>query len=112
MSSDYPFADGYNLVWGLTGFGDADEEMVESVSLDRDQFLRIRHLFVLGDDPWMMAGEYRVAPSIWAHVRRAVPGVRFQRQAEYFLGARDAPPGGGGRTAGPRAGTPRGQTAR
>ncbi|MGW1515111.1 hypothetical protein [Streptomyces sp. NPDC002287] len=94
MSSDYPFADGYNLVWELTGFGDADEEIVESVSLSREQFLRIRHLFVLGDDPWMVAGEYRVAPSIWAHVRSTVPGVRFQRDAEYFLGARQALPDG------------------
>ncbi|MCX5376615.1 hypothetical protein [Streptomyces sp. NBC_00091] len=94
MSSDYPFADGYNLVWDLTGFGDADEEIVESVSLSRDQYLKIRHLFVLGDDPWMVSGEYRVAPSIWAHVRSAVPGVRFQRDADYFLGARQALPDG------------------
>ncbi|MFD5423711.1 hypothetical protein ACFWJT_37560, partial [Streptomyces sp. NPDC127069] len=101
MSSDYPFADGYNLVWDLTGFGDADEEIVESVSLSRDQYLRIRHLFVLGDDPWMVAGEYRVAPSIWAHVRRAVPGVRFERDADYFLGAGAGAANGGVRSAAP-----------
>ncbi|MEU9031619.1 hypothetical protein AB0D46_29685 [Streptomyces sp. NPDC048383] len=94
MSSDYPFADGYNLAWDLTGFGGADEELVESVCLARGQFLAIRHLFVLGDDPWMVAGEYRVAPGIWAHVRRVVPGVRFERDVDYFLGARQALPGG------------------
>ncbi|MFD0379550.1 hypothetical protein, partial [Streptomyces sp. NPDC127112] len=108
MSSDYPFADGYNLLWDLTGFGDADEEIVESVSLSRDQYLRIRHLFVLGDDPWMVAGEYRVAPSIWAHVRRAVPGVRFERDADYFLGAPQGPPVGRLMGAAPRGGAPRG----
>ncbi|MFD8025300.1 hypothetical protein ACFV6G_33420, partial [Streptomyces lavendulae] len=100
MSSDYPFADGYNLAWDLTGFGGADEEIVESVSLSRDQFLAIRHLFALGDDPWMVAGEYRVAPGIWGRVRDAVPGARFQRDADYFLGAggarRRAGGGGGG----------------
>ncbi|MFD9474155.1 hypothetical protein [Streptomyces goshikiensis] len=93
MSSDYPFADGYNLVWDLTGFG-ADEEIAQSLSLDRDQFLEIRHLFVLGDDPWMAAGEYHVGPSIWPHLCRAVPGLVFQRDVDYFLGARQALPDG------------------
>ncbi|MFG2713939.1 hypothetical protein ACGFX2_25765 [Streptomyces goshikiensis] len=93
MSSDYPFADGYNLVWDLTGFG-ADEEIAQSLSLDRDQFVEIRHLFVLGDDPWMVACEYHVAPSIWPHLCRAVPGLVFQRDVDYFLGARQALPDG------------------
>ncbi|MEU9417701.1 hypothetical protein [Streptomyces sp. NPDC051000] len=93
MSSDYPFADGHNLVWDLTGFG-PDEEMVESCSLSREQFLVVRHLFVLGDDPWMVAGEYRVVPGIWPHLRRIVPGLGFQRDADYFLGARQALPDG------------------
>ncbi|MFD8290166.1 hypothetical protein ACFV2B_18395, partial [Streptomyces lavendulae] len=101
MSSDYPFADGYNLAWDLTGFGGADEEIVESVSLSRDQFLAIRHLFALGDDPWMVAGEYRVAPGIWGRVRDAVPGARFQRDADYFLGAAGAPRSPGGWRSGP-----------
>lgn len=35
-----------------------------------------------------------MVPGIWPHLRRIVPGLGFQRDADYFLGARQALPDG------------------
>ncbi|MGW1072304.1 hypothetical protein [Streptomyces sp. NPDC002537] len=91
----YPFADGRNLAWTLDGFGD-DEWLASSVPLDREQYLRVRHLFALDEgDLWMAGGVYPVPREIWPAFRELLgTAVDFRDDQEYFLGAcQDLPDG-------------------
>ncbi|MFI9045573.1 hypothetical protein [Streptomyces sp. NPDC053427] len=90
----YPFADGRNLVWELTGF-DTRDELVDCIQLTREQFLRIRHLFDRGADVWMMAGVHPVDPGLRRPMEEILGAVRFREGVDYFLGARQDLPAGG-----------------
>ncbi|UKY50679.1 hypothetical protein [Streptomyces inhibens] len=93
MIKDHPFADGHHLAWELTGFG-ADDRIEVSASLPREQFIRVRHLFPLGADAWMLAGEYPVPPDIWEPLREILGITAFREGIDYFLGARQDLPDG------------------
>ncbi|MET9293294.1 hypothetical protein [Streptomyces sp. NPDC003077] len=90
---EYPFADGRNMIWDLDGFG-ADEWIVSTTSLTRDQFLSVRHLFSLGSDEWMMTGVYPVPRGLWETLRKILGTVEFHRGVTYFLGGRQDLPDG------------------
>ncbi|MGA5134060.1 hypothetical protein ACPCTO_30095 [Streptomyces olivoreticuli] len=93
MTNDYPFADGKNLAWDLAGFG-TDDWLKVSIPLTREQIIDVRHLFDLGDDKWMMGGEYPVTPDIWGPMHAVLGSIDFQEGLEYFLGARQDLPDG------------------
>ncbi|MFJ9849815.1 hypothetical protein [Streptomyces sp. NPDC101150] len=93
MDDAYPFAGGRHLTWELTGFG-ADDELVACARLTREQFLRVRHLFDLGDDVWMMSGEYPVDSGLREAVTEILGIGRLDDGVDYFLGARQDLPGG------------------
>lgn len=85
-ADDYPFADGRNVRWTLEGFG-RDESLCSLVTLSREQYLKVRGLFELGADEWMMTGSYPVPPEIQGPLRELVATAVFEDGVEYFLGA-------------------------
>jgi hypothetical protein len=91
----HPFADGRNVLWELEGFG-SDDWLHSSRSLDREQYLRVRHLFeaVLGEDSWMMAGSYPVPPGLRQPLEGLLGPLGFEADQDYFLGARQNLPEG------------------
>ncbi|MFF1480689.1 hypothetical protein ACFVYD_24605 [Streptomyces sp. NPDC058301] len=87
MIEDYPFEDGRNLSWTLEGFG-PDELLCSSVTVTREQFLEVRSLFELGDDEWMMGGDYPVPPEVQTPLKVVIEMALFEEGVDYFLGAR------------------------
>ncbi|MFE4519871.1 hypothetical protein ACFRMQ_37550, partial [Kitasatospora sp. NPDC056783] len=91
---DHPFHDGRNMVWELEGFPSGDDWRRSCVTLTREQFLRVRGLFELGDDEWMTAGVYPVPVEAQGPLREVVETAVFEEGVDYFLGAcRNLPPG-------------------
>ncbi|MEV7940399.1 hypothetical protein AB0O82_30250 [Kitasatospora sp. NPDC088264] len=95
MNSDYPFENGRDLSWALEGFG-PDEWPCSSVTLAREQFLKVRGLFALGDDEWMTTGDHPVPVEVQGSLQAVVETALFEEGVDYFLGAcQDLPPGPG-----------------
>ncbi|MFC8716767.1 hypothetical protein [Kitasatospora sp. NPDC057198] len=94
MSEHYPFEDGRNVAWVLEGFG-PDDRLRSSVTLTREQYLRVRALFDLDDgDEWMMAGAYPVPAEARGPLQAVVGEALFDADVDYFLGAhQDLPTG-------------------
>ncbi|WP_372407074.1 hypothetical protein [Streptomyces luteireticuli] len=91
MDADYPFADGRNLVWTLSGYG-ADDMLCDVVPVPREQVVRVRHLLADGD-AWLRDGEYPVTGEAREQLARAL-GAGLRDGVDYFLGARQDLPGG------------------
>ncbi|MEV6551500.1 hypothetical protein AB0M57_22695 [Streptomyces sp. NPDC051597] len=88
MIEDYPFEDGRNLSWTLEGFG-PDEWLCSSVTVTREQFLEVRGLFELGDNEWMVSGDYPVPPDVQAPLKAVIGMALFEEGVDYFLGTRE-----------------------
>ncbi|MFD7596314.1 hypothetical protein ACFV6D_25175 [Kitasatospora sp. NPDC059812] len=93
MNDDYPFENGRNLSWALEGFGPAGWPC-SSVTLTREQFLKVRGLFEIGDDEWMTTGDYPVPVEVQGSLQAVVETALFEEGVDYFLGAyQDLPSG-------------------
>ncbi|MFI8462114.1 hypothetical protein [Kitasatospora sp. NPDC085464] len=97
---DDPYADGRNVLWLLDGF-DADDEVRYSRELNREEYLRVRPLFEgapevrLGDDVWMLAGDYRVPLRLWEPLWEFLgPPAGPAEGLVYLIGARQDFPDG------------------
>ncbi|MFD8789128.1 hypothetical protein [Kitasatospora sp. NPDC059599] len=96
---DHPFADGRNVLWTLDGFG-TDDHLYDSRELDREEYLRIRPLLAhdpevrLGDDIWMLAGDYRVPPRLHTPLWELLGPPGPVEGLDYFIGARQNLPDG------------------
>ncbi|MFH8939539.1 hypothetical protein [Streptomyces griseosporeus] len=77
----------------LQGFG-SDEWLCSSVTLTREQYLQVRHLFDLGDDEWMMAGVYPVPAEAQGPLQAVIEEALFEEDVDYFLGAHQDLPAG------------------
>ncbi|MFJ8628979.1 hypothetical protein ACIRD3_39865 [Kitasatospora sp. NPDC093550] len=94
-----PFADGRNMLWLLDGF-DAEDELRYSRELDREEYLRVRPLFEgapevrLGEDVWMVAGDYRVPPRLLAPLGELLGPPAPVDGLDHFIGARQDFPDG------------------
>ncbi|GAB7183793.1 hypothetical protein ATKI12_3624 [Kitasatospora sp. Ki12] len=93
------FADGRNVLWLLDGF-DADDGLGYTRELNREEYLRVRPLFErapevrLGDDVWMLAGNYRVPPRLLEPLGELLGPPGPVEGLEYFIGAyQDLPDG-------------------
>lgn len=61
------YANGNNMGWQLAGFSKKTEYLVSEFPITREQMLRIRPLFDVGDDLWMVF-EYPVSLDLWPQI--------------------------------------------
>ncbi|MER7583768.1 hypothetical protein [Kitasatospora sp. NPDC097691] len=87
------FADGRNVLWLLDGFG-PDDHVSYTRELDREEYLRVRPLLALapevrlGDDIWMLAGDYRIPPRLREPLAELLGPPGPPEGLDYYIGAR------------------------